>query len=172
MEISRSRSLWDADGDDDDSPSKLDERMRKVLIARGPNQLVVRVALGKRMCGGGSGRQQQAWRRGCDLFEYACVCMRVSRYAVTQFADDSTQWRISLKARLVFRNGREEEDKRLIRVDQAGFEEYGGLENGGWGEGNKAREQKEKRVEGVWTNGPRRAGGWGDIFGLIDWLID
>lgn len=72
MEISRSRSLWDADGDDDDSPSKLDERMRgKVLIARGPNQLVVRVALGKRMCGGGSGRQQQAWRQGCDLFEYA-----------------------------------------------------------------------------------------------------
>lgn len=44
------------------------------------------------------------------------------------------------------------------------------MEDGG--EGNKAREQKEKRVEGVWTNGPRRAGGWGDIFGLIDWLID
>lgn len=45
------------------------------------------------------------------------------------------------------------------------------MEDGG--EGNKAREQKEKRVEGVWATGPRRAGGWGVIYlGLIDWLID
>lgn len=29
----------------------------------------------------------------------------------------------------------------------------------GGGEGNKAREQKERAGEGVWTNGPRRAGG-------------
>lgn len=98
--------------------------------------------------------------------------MRVSRYAVTQFADDNTQWRITLKARLVFRNGREEEDR-----DRSGWTRQVSRNMGDWrmedgGEGNKAREQKEKRVGGVWTNGPRRAGGWGDIFGLIDWLID
>jgi hypothetical protein len=63
-------------------------------------------------------------------------------------------------------NGREERRRETeIRVDQAaGFEEYGGLENGGWGmwwvEGNKAREQERGRG-GVWTTGPRRAGGLG-----------
>lgn len=59
-------------------------------------------------------------------------------------------------------------------MDEAGFRGIWGfwrMEDGG--EGNKAREQKEKRVGGVWATGPRRAGGWGVIYlGLIDWLID
>lgn len=49
-------------------------------------------------------------------------------------------------------------------MDQAGFEEYGGFGEWRMGGGNKAREQKERAGEGVWTNGPRRAGGWGVIY--------
>lgn len=87
--------------------------------------------------------------------------MRVSRYAVTQFADDNTQWRITLKARLVFPDGREEEDKRQIRVDQAGFEEYGGLENGGWGgreQSEGAEREKSRRCVDEWAEAGWRLG--------------
>lgn len=74
-----------------------------------------------------------------------CVGMRVSRYAVTRFADDNTQWMMTLNARLVFLSGREEEDRDRSGWTRRDSEEYGGF--GEWrmgGKGTKRGSRKRK----------------------------
>lgn len=69
--------------------------------------------------------------------------MRVSRYAVTRFADDNTQWMITFQARLDFRNGREEEDRDRSGWTRRVFEEYGGI--GEWRMGGKGTKRGSRR---------------------------
>lgn len=79
--------------------------------------------------------------------------MRVSRYAVTRVADDNTQWRMTLKARLVSWDGREEEDRSGLTRQV--FEEYGGI--GEWrmgGKGTKRGSRKREEQEVCGRMGP------------------
>lgn len=85
--------------------------------------------------------------------------MRVSRYAVTRVADDNTQWRMTLKARLVFWDGREEEDRSGLTRQV--FEEYGGI--GEWRMGGReqsegAEREKSRRCVDEWAEAGWRLG--------------
>lgn len=99
-------------------------------------------------------------------------------YAATQIAGDNTQWSMSLKALVFVFLGMAERKKTRKRsqVDQeAGFEEYGGLENGGWGGREQSEGAAERGSRGRCVDEWAEAGwrlGVIDIFGLIEWLID